>query len=118
MARSAVTALGESGEPGSESPSKEKYPLDVRRLKLNIDLFRNTSRLSAAGEPALVLHTEGEAGSTPPGEQEVCAEAPAAPTGSGSAPCGAVTAVEPSGRFGGLLDGQSSTVSVGFHHSA
>lgn len=85
---------------------------------------------------ALFLHQDGDCGSPPPVdpgwptlrsprsvagfEREVCAEAPAAPTGGGSPPLPsvAVTAVEPSDRFGGLLDEQSSTVNLGFHYSA
>lgn len=80
----------------------------------------------------MCLHPDNKYGSPPPVElgrqtlhspplfeREVCAEAPAAPTGGGSPPlpCVAVTAVEPSDRFGGLLDEQSGTVSLGFHHS-
>lgn len=80
----------------------------------------------------LVLYQDGESGSPPPVEllwpklrspplskREVCAEAPAAPAGDGSPPlpCVPATAVEPSDRFGGLLDEQSGTVSLGCHHS-
>lgn len=80
----------------------------------------------------LGLHPDDKSGSPPPvelgwptlrspplSEREACAEAPAAPTDGGSPPlpCVAVTAVEPSDRFGGLLDEQSGTVSLGFHHS-
>lgn len=38
VALSAVIGLGESGELGSESPSEEKYPLERRRGRWNIDL--------------------------------------------------------------------------------
>lgn len=86
---------------------------------------------------ALVLHRGGESASSPPPveprwpklrspppppsfERDVCAEAPAAPSTCGSPPLSslAVTSVEPSDWFGGLLDEQSGTVSLGFHHSA
>lgn len=85
---------------------------------------------------ALGLHPDGESGSPPPvelrwprlrspppppsSEREVCAGAPAAPAAGASPPRpgAAVTAVVPSGRFGGLLGEQSGTVSLGFHHSA
>lgn len=132
VARSAVTGLGESGELGCESLSKEKYPLEERRGELNIDLFWNTPRLST-GEMALGLRRGGESGSPPPVEPRwpqrrsplsfervVCAEAPAAPRGAGSPPLSSlgVTAVEPSDRVGGLLGEQSGTVSLGSHHSA
>lgn len=74
----------------------------------------------------MVLQQDSESGSPNPLEfrsppwsgREVCAEAPAAPVGGGTPPLPrvAVTAVEPSERFGGLLDEQSGTVSLGFHH--
>ena len=131
VALSTVSGLGESGELGSESPSEEKYPLEARRGRWNIDLFWNTPRLSR-GEMGLPLRQDGESGSPPAlvlgwpeldalpvSEREVCAEAPAAPAGDGSPPLPwpAVTAVDPSELFGGLLDEQSGTVSLGFHHS-
>lgn len=130
VALSAVTGLGESGELGSESPSEEKYPLEERRGRWNTDL--NTPRPSEE-VIVLVLHRDCESGSPPPLESRrpnlrappsfgrgVCVEAPTAPAGGGSPPLSsvAVTAVEPSERFGGLLDEQSGTVSLGFHHSA
>lgn len=75
----------------------------------------------------MVLRHDGDSGSpnsleprSPPlSEREVCAEAPAAPAGGGSPslPRVAFATVEPSDRFGGLLDEQSDAVSLGFHHS-
>lgn len=129
---SADAGLGESGELGSESPSEEKYPLEDRRGRWNIDLVWNTPRPSR-GEIVLVLHLDCESGSPPPLSsgwpnlrspplfvREVRVGAPAALTGVGSPPLSsvAVTVVKPSERFGGLLDEQSGTVSLDFHHSA
>lgn len=125
MALSAVTGCGVSGELGSESQSKEKYPLDERRVGRKIDLLRKTSKLAGLTEQG----GESESGSLPP------PAVPAAPgcsaqlrslrfdrrgfraeaAGSPSVPSSEVTSVEPSRRFGGLLDEQSVTVSVGFH---
>lgn len=53
-------------------------------------------------------------------EREVCAEAPPAAAGGGSPPLPSValTVVEPLDPFGGLLDEQSVTVNLGFHHYA
>lgn len=100
VALSAVSGFGDSGEFGCESLSNEKYPLDWRRGRWNIVLVWYT--------PKLALNLEdGESGSRP------------ADGGSSPLPSGVgATSVEPSGGFGGLLDEQSGTVSLGFHHSA
>lgn len=110
MALSAISGFGESGELGNESQSEEKYPLEERRGKRNIVLLWKTAKLVG------VLAQEGESGSPPP--VDVCA--PVAATGGGSPPpsSDAVTAVEPSGSFGGLLNEQSGTVSLAGHPSA
>ncbi|KAF0027726.1 hypothetical protein F2P81_020467 [Scophthalmus maximus] len=129
VARSAV-ATGR-GESGSESPSKEKYPLEERRGGANMDLFRNTPKVSTVD---LVLHRAGDSGSPPPPpppvepvepglrslllllllsfNRELCAEAESPP------PLSSRAVNAPSDRFGGLLDEQSGTVSLGSHHSA
>lgn len=120
MALSAVTGLGESGEPGTGSPSKEKYPLDGRRREGNIDILRNTSK--SAG----VLGEQSADSGSPPAahgslagiERAVRAEPRVAPTDGGSPPLPPsvdVTPGEPSGRFGGLLEEQSGTVRVDWH---
>ncbi|MEQ2212226.1 hypothetical protein XENOCAPTIV_027716 [Xenoophorus captivus] len=126
VALSAVTGCGESGELGSESQSKEKYPLDERRGGRKIDLLRNTSKLAGLMEQGC----ESESGSSPPPAVTPGCCAPlrclcfeergvrAEDAGSPPVPSAGVTSVEPSRRFGGLLDEQSVTVSVGFHPSA
>lgn len=116
IALSDITGFGESGELGNESQSEEKYPLEERRGKRNIVRLWKTSKLFG------VLHQEGESGSPPPVEprfkRDVCA--PVAPTGGRSPPLAsdAVTAVEPSDEFGGLLNEQSGTVSLAGHPCA
>lgn len=74
----------------------------------------------------LVLHQDGDSGSPPPPPVESVRPKLRSPPpwseregsgGSPSLPCVAVNMGEPSVRFGGLLDEQSGTVSLGFHPS-